>query len=61
MKHTSYAKQYNVVALSIKTPLAQSVERKDFKLVVVDSIPTGGVIEGAKEVSLFYLVQPYDA
>ena len=37
-----------IVARVVDTPLAQSVERQDFNLVVVGSIPTWGVNRGAK-------------
>ena len=48
MKHVCCMCLYNVVARNKGTPLAQSVERQAFNLVVVGSIPTWGVVAGTK-------------
>ena len=48
MKHVCCMCLCNVVARNIETPLAQSVERQAFNLVVVGSIPTWGVVADTK-------------
>ena len=49
MKHVCCMCLCNVVARNMVTPLAQSVERQAFNLVVVGSIPTWGVIAVTKQ------------